>query len=142
MTATDEILVVSMELEERRRFVHVLQEKGWDVTCATCVKDCREMLANRKVRLILCDFRLPDGTYRDVMQLARFGESKVPVVVMSRLADWDEYLEVLRNGAFDLISSPCEPTDLLVAVSRTLRDEHPKPAVAETRAVAARASRA
>jgi two-component system response regulator HydG len=140
MIATAEILVASMDLEERRRFTHVLREEGWDVTCAARVKDCRETLSNRQVRLILCDFRLPDGTYRDVMHLVRPLEPKVPVIVMSRLADWDEYLDVLRHGGFDLISSPCEPTDLL-AVSRTLRDEHAKPAIAEARVTAARTSR-
>jgi DNA-binding NtrC family response regulator len=141
MVPTEEILVASTDLEERRRFAKVLEAEGWDVTCAACVNDCRQTLSNRPVRMILCDFRLPDGTYRDVLQLVRSFEPKVPLVVMSRLADWDEYLDVLRHGAFDLIASHCEPTDLLLAISRTLRDEHAKPAVAEARAAAARASR-
>ena len=141
MIAIDEILVASMDLEERRKFAHVLEAEGWDVTCAARVNDCRETLANRHVRMILCDFRLSDGTYRDVMQLVRSLEPKVPVVVMSRLADWDEYLDVLRHSAFDLIASPCEPTDLLLAVSRTLRDEHASPGIVAARAAAARAGR-
>lgn len=133
MNAMDEILVATTDLEERRRLAKVLQAEGWDVTCASRVKECLETLANRRVRMIFCDFRLADGTYRDVLQFVRPLEPKIPVVVMSRLADWDEYLDVLRQGAFDLIASPSEPTDLLLVVSRTLRDERVKPILADAR---------
>lgn len=121
--------MATTELEARRRIAQVLKQEGWDVTCASCVKDCGETLANRQVRMIFCDYRFPDGTYRDVLHLVRAVEPKVPVVVMSRLADWDEYLDVLRQGAFDLIASPSEPTDLLLAVSRALRGERGKPPI-------------
>jgi CheY-like chemotaxis protein len=127
MSATEEILLASTDLEARRKIAHVLKEEGWDVTCASRVKDCRETLANRPVRMIFCDFRLSDGTYRDVLPFVRINHPKVPVVVMSRLADWDEYLDALRRGAFDLIASPSEPTDVLLAVSRALRDDRGKP---------------
>jgi DNA-binding NtrC family response regulator len=45
-------------------------------------------------------------------------------VVTSRLADWDEYLDALHHGAFDLITSPCQPTDVLWAVVQARREEH------------------
>jgi len=45
-------------------------------------------------------------------------------VVTSRLADWDEYFEVLQHGVFDLIASPCQPSD---AIWVTLQAQHDVP---------------
>jgi hypothetical protein len=44
--------------------------------------------------------------------------------VTSRLADWDEYLDALHHGAFDLIASPCQPTDVLWAIVQARREDH------------------
>jgi len=73
------------------------------------------------VTLVFCDRRLPDGTYGDVLKIIRSLNKSIPLVVTSRLADWDEYFEVLQHGAFDLIASPTQPTD---AIWITLRAQH------------------
>ena len=66
--------------------------------------------------------QLPDGTYRDVLRIIRSLNKDVPLVVTSRLADWDEYFEVLQHGAFDLIASPCQPKDVSWVTLRAQRD--------------------
>jgi DNA-binding NtrC family response regulator len=38
--------------------------------------------------------------------------------------DWDEYLEAMRLGAFDVISAPCRPTDVEWVILQALRNEH------------------
>ena len=44
-------------------------------------------------------------------------------MVTSRESDWDEYLEAIRLGAFDVIASPCRPTDVEWMVIQARRDE-------------------
>jgi DNA-binding NtrC family response regulator len=116
-----QILVVSSELQNRRALLGILRREDWDTICASTVKECQEALANRNVTLVFCDRRLPDGTYCDVLKIIRRLNKNVPLVVTSRLADWDEYFEVLQHGAFDLIASPPPPTD---AIWVTLRAQH------------------
>jgi DNA-binding NtrC family response regulator len=55
---------------------------------------------------------LTDGTYRDVLVMRPPGKG-VRVVVVSRLADWHQYVEALHEGAFDVIGSPCELSDVV-----------------------------
>ena len=40
------------------------------------------------------------------------------------LGEWTEYMEALRLGVFEVISSPLHPTDVELAVIRAMRDEH------------------
>jgi DNA-binding NtrC family response regulator len=141
MEATPQILVVSSELEERRALNTILHKEGYETICASRVSECQEALQTQNVSLIFCDRRLADGCYRDVVAATRASSKPARVVVTSRLADWDEYLEALHHGAFDLIASPCRPTDVLWAIVQASRQtQGPSRAVAAQKARVASAS--
>ena len=125
MDQPNEILVISSELGNRRALVEVLREEHWEPICASTVKDGQELFATRKVTLVFCDRQLSDGTYRDVLKAMRSLNTNIPLVVTSRVADWDEYVEALHEGAFDLIVSPCTPSDV-TWVTRQVQHENKK----------------
>ena len=142
MEATPQILVVSSELENRRALNGILHKEGYETISASRVSECQEALQNQNVSLIFCDRRLSDGTYRDVVAATRASSPQARIVVTSRLADWDEYLDALHNGAFDLIASPCQPTDVLWAIVQARRETHERsgfiaPAKARTQSATA-----
>ena len=123
MEATPQILVVSSELENRRALNTILRQEGHETICASRVSECQEALQTQNVSLIFCDRRISDGSYRDVIAATRGSRQHARVIVSSRLADWDEYLDALHHGAFDLIASPCQPTDVLWAIVQARRED-------------------
>jgi DNA-binding NtrC family response regulator len=123
MEAAPQILIVSSELENRRALNEILRKEGHETISASRVSECQEALQTQKVFLIFCDRRLSDGNYRDVVAATRAANHHARVIVTSRLADWDEYLDALHNGAFDLISSPCQPTDVLWSIVQARRED-------------------
>ena len=123
MEATAQILIVSSELENRRNLNDLLVKEGYETICASRVSDCQTALETQKISLIFCDRRLSDGTYREVISATRAARQRVRVVVTSRLADWEEYLDALHHGAFDLIAAPCQPTDVLWAIIQARRED-------------------
>jgi DNA-binding NtrC family response regulator len=124
MEGNPQILVASSELENRRALNNILRNEGYDTICASRVSECKEALQTQNVSLVFCDRRLSDGNYRDVVAAIRESHHHSRVVVTSRLADWDEYLDALHHGAFDLIASPCQPTDVLWAIVQARREDH------------------
>jgi DNA-binding NtrC family response regulator len=56
---------------------------------------------------------------------------------MSSTADWDEFLEAMRLGAFDVIASPCRATDVEWMIIQALRYERTEARVALKAQVAA-----
>ena len=137
METPTQILVASSELENRRALAEILEKEGYDTICVSRASECKEVLETHKVGLVFCDRRLTDGSYRDVLAAARASQGKVRVVVTSRLADWNEYLEALHHGAFDLIASPGRPTDVLWAILQARREEHePAPLLAAAKSSA------
>jgi DNA-binding NtrC family response regulator len=128
MNAASQILVVSSDLESRRVLSSILQKEGLSAICASHVSECQEVLTNQDVSLVFCERRLADGGYRDLLSASSVRDRNIPVIVTSRLADWDEYLEASRHGALDLIASPCRPADVLSAIAQAkLQDQHQAP---------------
>jgi DNA-binding NtrC family response regulator len=124
MNDRPQVLVVSSDLEHRGMLSSILQKKGWSPLQASRLNECHDLLAKQNVGLVFCERRLADGTYRELLSVAQTPARKVPVVVTSRLADWDEYLEALRHGAVDLIASPCKPSDVFSAIAQAERADH------------------
>ena len=124
MDCPTQILVVSAELEHRRALTAILEREGWDTMSASRVSEVEDVLGRTDVNLVFCDRRLADGTYREVLAVTQALPRNVRVVVTSRLADWDEYLEALHQGAFDLIASPCQPTDVVWSIIQAKREDN------------------
>lgn len=118
-----QILVASSDLESRRNLMQTLTRQGLDPIGVASIAECDEVLAKEHVGLVFCDRHLADGTFRDLLERVRGGADKLRVVVTSQHPDWDEYLEAMRYGAFDVIASPCRPTDVEWMVIQAKRDD-------------------
>jgi DNA-binding NtrC family response regulator len=70
--------------------------------------------------LILTDTSLPDGTWADVLEAASTAPTTAPVIVVSRLADIELYLDVLESGAYDFVVPPLSSADLAHIVGGAL----------------------
>ena len=102
------VLVVSSEFRHCNALGDTIRQEGWKTIRASTVGECKGVLANQDVDLVFCERNLTDGTYHDVLAIARLRRRNARLVVMSRCPNWDQYLEALHAGAFDLIASPCE----------------------------------
>lgn len=67
-------------------------------------------------RVIVCERELPDGDWRDVLEVASSLLSPPPVIVTSRLADEHLWVEVLNLGGHDVLAKPLDKQE----VSRSL----------------------
>ena len=113
-----QILVVSSEFTNCDVLKDIINREGWKMVCAATVRESSEVLANENIDLVFSDRCLADGTYRDVLVIMRLLRRYIRMIVTSRLADWDEYLEAVHDGAFDLIASPSRAADLVRVVSQ------------------------
>ena len=63
-------------------------------------------MAQQHVSVVFCTDILSDGDLRAVIGEVKKSRAEAPVIVLSRLADWDAYLRAIGAGAFDYIASP------------------------------------
>ena len=62
--------------------------------------------------VVFTDTQLPDGTWSDVLVVAKKSPVPVSVVVISRLVDMYLYVETMEKGAYDFMVSPIETLEL------------------------------
>lgn len=109
-----DVVVVSSSLENRQDVAGMLFRLGLDPICVSSVRQCRDLVRRDAVGLVFCDRQVKDGDYRDVLSaIAPSFPGKAPkVVMMADLSNPEEYEEVRNNGLFDVIPSPCRPSDI------------------------------
>jgi CheY-like chemotaxis protein len=120
------VLVASSDKETHRRIVQMLDRFGVDMICASTISQCRRILGIDNVGLAFCDRALDDGGYREVLDIIDCNPSrrKVRVVLMSSIIPPEEYEAAKQAGVFQVISSPCRPTDvewMLIVTKRAER---------------------
>jgi DNA-binding NtrC family response regulator len=118
------IVIASADVEDRRAMRNIFVKLGLEPIAASSLRECVETAAPENAGLIFCARSLSDGDYRDLLAAARRGKWKTRIVIATRATNWDDYLEAMRLGAFDVISAPCRPTDVEWMIIQALREEH------------------
>lgn len=128
-------VVISENPEWRQAVAEILQNCDLKVVFSSTVRESADIFSIRPVCLTICEETLSDGDFRDVLRQTEHSDGSLPVIVISRIADWDRYLEAMRQGAFDYIGFPCRSTEVERVVRNGLLEYHK----AHTYATAARA---
>ena len=96
-----------------RKVVESAIEKwSLDVGWCSSLQEARRSLRRGTHPLVLCEAKLPDGTYQDVLRLLTHKLARTRVIVMSE-SDLDAcYSEAIGLGVFDVIATPLRRTDV------------------------------
>lgn len=98
--------------QNRKVVESAIERWSLDVGWCSSLQEARRSLRRGTHSLIMCDSKLPDGTYQDVMQLLSHKLSRVRVIVLSE-SDLEQcYSEAIELGVFDVIATPCRRTDV------------------------------
>ena len=100
------ILVVCAEEEHRERVVETIRMCGLRPASCSSLSEALSLLERQYFSVVFCEDTLPDGDFRTVLRETRKSATDVPLIVLSRLADWDAYLSAFGAGAFDYIACP------------------------------------
>jgi DNA-binding NtrC family response regulator len=118
---SEAVLLVS-SLAARRAALHdIFAGAGWRVAEAPSVAGTRSAFASAWMGVIVCDYPLADGTWREVLRAAQVLSPFSEVLVTSRLADERTWAEVLNLGAFDMLAQPFEATEVVRVACCALR---------------------
>jgi DNA-binding NtrC family response regulator len=96
-----------MARERRLPLLEALESCGIDVLPVCDCNEGRRILETEpKVQLVLTDAALPDGDWRGVIQIVAQAGANIEVVVCSRLDDHKLWIDVLEQGAYDVLVEP------------------------------------
>ena len=134
----DTKILLVVPTHRRSGLLNILDEKGLRVFPAADFREARRRLTGPdSYDLVLADAELPDGSWRDLLQLLLESERSCEMIVCSRVGDEQLWAEVLQCGAYDLLVEPYEGQEVLRIIQSALDSRYMQ---RFTQATAARAS--
>jgi DNA-binding response OmpR family regulator len=115
-TMADSILIIDDAAKVCVLLAHILSELPYRVITADSVHSAKELLGSEidRIRVLLVDYALPDGSGLDIVAEARRLKPGVPVLLMSGYA-------VGGDADVEFILKPFDPTELLDRVRAMAR---------------------
>src|SRR5690606_28205323 len=100
------------------KIIHVfLNKHGYEVDVCHKMKDSFISLSASNYDLMLLDYRLPDGTGMDILTWSKENLEKLPCTIfMTSLQDIRTAVQTVRSGAFNYITKPVNPEELLLVI--------------------------
>jgi two-component system phosphate regulon response regulator OmpR len=114
------LLVVDDDTRIRDLLNRYLVENGFRITAAADATEARRKLEGMEFDLIILDVMMPGETG---LSLTRSLKSirKVPIILLTALAEAPARIEGLEAGADDYVSKPFDPRELVLRINNILR---------------------
>ena len=123
------LLVIDDDRRIRELIKRYLAEHGFRVTLAADAKEARNQLEGLEFDLLIVDVMMPGETGISLTKSIST-DRKVPVLMLTALAETDNRIEGLEAGADDYLTKPFDPRELLLRINnilkRTAKPEIPK----------------
>ncbi len=114
------ILIIDDDTFICKQLEEYLSKHGYDVVTAFTANYGMKALKKEPVDFVLCDNKLPDSDGMELFSRIKKTEPFIPVVFMTAYADVRAAVQMIRAGAFDYITKPFLPEEILKLISRGL----------------------
>ena len=114
------ILVIDDDRDMRLVLAKYLQKFNYQILEAGNGKSALEMLEKEVPDLILCDFKLGDMDGTALLVKIKSKYAQIPVIFITAYGDIKVAVDVMRLGAFDYVTKPLFPEEILLTIRKAL----------------------
>lgn len=117
------ILVVDDDVDICTLLSRYLSKKGFEVSVSYTGGQAVDLLKKNRYDLVLCDFRLGDMEGSEVLLRIKEMYPEVPVIIITGYSDIKVAVNVMKSGAFDYVTKPLLPDEILFTINKALESE-------------------
>jgi two-component system response regulator HydG len=104
-----------------------LQNNNYKAQTAISQRSALDLLKKNDFDLVLCDYRLPDGSGLEILQKLRSMQLNMPFIIMTAYADVRMAVKLIKMGAADYITKPIQQEELLLLIKNLLSKKVDEP---------------
>lgn len=115
-----QILLIEDDVTFSKMLKKFIERNKYEVDVSYTIQNANNLLKKKSYDLIFTDLRLPDGD--GIALLTQLKQEKIitPVVLMTSYAEVSTAVQAMKKGAFDYISKPFNPNEVLEVISNAL----------------------
>lgn len=122
------VLVAEDDVALGQFLVHVLERAGHQVLYCPSMEAAKQALEQAPPNVLITDLRLGDGSGFELIEAAKRCDPRTAIIVMTAFGSIDDAVRAVRQGAFEFLTKPIDPSTLSLAIeraleARTMRDE-------------------
>lgn len=114
------ILIIDDDRDTCNLLKRFLSRHGYDVIETYSGKKALEILESTEPSLVMCDFRLEDMQGNELLGKIKERYPSLPVIIITGYSDIKIAVEVMKMGAYDYITKPLFPDEILVTIKKAL----------------------
>jgi two-component system response regulator HydG len=114
------ILIIDDDRDMCLLLKRFLTRHGYEVLESYSGKKSLELLETVEPSLIMCDFRLEDMEGNVLLGKIKERYPQMPVIIITGYSDIKIAVEVMKMGAYDYITKPLFPDEILVTIRKAL----------------------
>ena len=118
------ILLVEDDVSFSEMLKRFLERHQHEVTLSYTLEDAKIKAKAQTFDLVFADLRLPDGNGIALLNYIKSINNTLPVVLMTGYAEVSTAVKAMKEGAFDYISKPFNPEEVLEVVKNALNDKN------------------
>lgn len=115
-----QILLIEDDVTFSKMLKNFIERHQYAVDVSYTIQNANQQLKNNKYDLVFTDLRLPDGDGIALLTQMKKNNDTTPVVLMTSYAEVSTAVQAMKNGAFDYISKPFNPNEVLEVISNAL----------------------
>lgn len=119
--ASQRIMLIDNEAGLCRMMEAVLRDQGYRVKSFTRPVQAVAEFSAGDYDLIISDIKMPEMDGLEVLQHVRNRDPEVPVIMITAYATVEMSIQALRSGAYDMLTKPFEPDELIYRVKNALQ---------------------
>ena len=114
------LLIVDDDIVVRDSLGKWFESEGFEVTIASGAPVALEILARERFDLALVDIKMPGVDGIELQARLKEVDPDMPVVIMTGFASVETAVRALKNGAYDYITKPFDPDELVHLISNAI----------------------
>lgn len=120
----EHILIIDDDVDMCMLLHRFLSRNGFEVTYAHTGKKGLEAIDLKTPDIILCDFRLQDTDGKTLLLKIKEKNPAMPVIIITGYSDVKMAVDVMKNGAFDYVTKPLFPEEILLTIKKAISSEN------------------
>src|SRR5205807_8175970 len=105
-------LMLAIDIGASQCIGEALDRCGFEPLLLSTVAELRSWIRQSDISALGCEEVVSDGIYKEVLRVSRGVGGHIPVVVFSRLGEWDHYVGAIRLGDRDCLRYPFRTGEL------------------------------
>ena len=115
---TNRILLIDDEENFRHMLSVILKKRGYDVETANNGVDGLKKIDTGSYDTVLCDIRMPEMDGLEFLKEAQQAGCESTIIMMSAYGSLDTAIEAMKLGAYDYISKPFKPDEIILTLKK------------------------